>query len=302
MAPIFMKTISELGEFGLIDLLARGLRPGKDVLAGIGDDCAVIRYTRGKYLLWTTDLLFAGRHFLDEAKPYQIGWKSLAVSISDIAAMAGLPKYALVFIGLPPNKSLAYAREIYRGISDLAQKYAVQIVGGDTNSFDRLVIGTTVLGWAEKSYLTLRSGARPGDLICVSGPLGRGPKIHLSFLPRVKEARRIKKRFGATAMLDISDGLLGDFRHIAEQSGAGGEIYLADIPTVPGVSKEEALVSGEEFELVFTAAAKKAEAVRQAGFFVVGRVAEKSRGVKVFLPNGRRYRPADAGYDHFRRT
>ncbi len=293
------KSLKNIGEFGLIDLLTKGLKPGREVLAGVGDDCAVIKYRRNQYLLWTTDLLFSGVHFTKNASPYSIGWKAMAVSISDIAGMAGIPKYGLVFIGLPPKTPVSYSKEIYRGISELAGKYRVKIVGGDTNAFEKLVIGTTVLGVVEKKYLTLRSGAKPGDLICVSGPLGKGEKTHLSFLPKVEEARRIKRLFSATAMIDISDGLLSDFNRIAEQSRVGGKILLSQIPCVSNIRPGEALTSGEEFELIFTVKPKYGKAVCKAGFFVVGKINNLSCGIKVFNASGRLYKPGRPGYNHF---
>jgi thiamine-monophosphate kinase len=291
--------LNDLGEFGLIDLLTKGFKPDKEVRVGVGDDCAVLKYRRNEYLLWTTDALFSGVHFTEDASPYEIGWKALAVSISDIAAMAGIPKYGLVFVGLPPKTTISYSRELYRGISELAGKYRVKIAGGDTNAFDKLVIGTTVLGTVEKKYLTLRSGAQPGDLICVSGPLGKGKKTHLSFLPKVRQARRIKRLFSATAMIDISDGLLSDFTRIAERSRTGGKIFLSQIPCVFNIRPEEALTSGEEFELLFTVKPKYGKAVCGAGFFVVGKVTGLSCGVKVFDVSGRLYKPGRAGYNHF---
>ncbi|MCX5642869.1 MAG: thiamine-phosphate kinase [Candidatus Omnitrophica bacterium] len=294
-----MKKLSGLGEFGLINFLTKDFKPGREVITGVGDDCAVLKYRRNEYLLWTTDLLLAGVHFTEDASPYEIGWKALAVSISDIAAMAGIPKYGLVFVGLPPKITVSYTREIYRGITELAEKYRVKIVGGDTNAYDKLVIGTTVIGVVEKKYLTLRSGAQPGDLVCVSGPLGKGEKTHLSFLPKVKEARKIKRLFSATAMIDISDGLLSDFTRIAEKSRVGGKIFLSQIPCASNIRPEEALASGEEFELLFTARPEYGKAICEAGFFVVGRVTGRSSGIKVFNAAGNLYQPGRPGYNHF---
>jgi len=291
--------LNNLGEFGLINLLTKDFKPDKEVLVGVGDDCAVLKYRRNEYLLWTTDLLFSGVHFTKNASPYEIGWKALAISISDIAAMAGIPKYGLVFVGLPPKITVSYSREIYRGISELAGKYRVKIVGGDTNAFDKLVIGTTVMGVVEKKYLTLRSGAQPGDLICVSGPLGKGKKTHLSFLPKVQQARQIKRLFSATAMIDISDGLLSDFTRIAGESKVGGKIFLSQIPCVPGIKPEETLTSGEEFELLFTVKPKYGKTVCKARFFVVGKVTSRSSGIKTFDASSNLYKPGQTGYNHF---
>ncbi|MFH0795576.1 MAG: thiamine-phosphate kinase, partial [Candidatus Omnitrophota bacterium] len=294
-----VKTLTDLGEFGLITLLTKSFNPTKDVMVSVGDDCAVLKYSAKEYLLWTTDLLLEGVHFTKSAPAYRIGWKALAVSLSDIAAMAGKPRYALVFVGLPAKSPFSYAKEIYRGIADLAQRYGVQVVGGDTNAYEKVVIGTTVLGVVKKKHLTLRSGSRPGNLICVSGHLGRGKETHLSFLPKVKEAGEIKRRFSATAMIDISDGLLSDFTRIAEQSKVGGRIFLAEIPAIKGISKEEALTSGEEFQLLFTVRPDQEKAVKKAGFFIVGEVTRKSSGIRVLCPDGRPYRPSTSGFNHF---
>ncbi|MFH2068710.1 MAG: thiamine-phosphate kinase [Candidatus Omnitrophota bacterium] len=293
------KSLKNIGEFGLINLLTKGFKPDKEVLVGVGDDCAVIKYRRNEYLLWTTDLLFSGVHFTEDTSPYEIGWKALAISISDIAAMAGIPKYGLVFVGLPSKTTISYSREIYRGISELAGKYRVKIVGGDTNAFEKLVIGTTVLGIVEKKYLTLRSGAQPGDLICVSGPLGKGEKTHLSFRPKIRQARRIKRSFSATAMIDISDGLLSDFTRIAEKSRVGGKIFLSQIPCVSNIRPEKALTSGEEFELLFTVNPEYGKEVCEADFFVVGKVTGRSSGIRTFDASGRLYKPGRTGYNHF---
>ncbi len=296
-----MTKLWQWGEFPLIKLLTKGFKAGNGVVVSVGDDCAVLTYTPKEYLLWTSDLLFEGVHFLKDAPPSAIGHKALAVSLSDIAAMAGKPLYCQVFVGLPSSASVAYCREIYRGISQLAKRYGVKIVGGDTNAFEKLVIGTTVLGVVEKDYLTLRNGAAPGDLICLSGKIGKGKETHLSFLPKVKEARKIKRLLCPTAMIDLSDGLLSDFTRIAEESHVGGRIFLEQIPAVAGVKKEEALISGEEFELLFTVKPKMRKKVLKAGFFLVGEVTKRKDGIKTIDNKGKPFLPPSPGYNHFKR-
>ena len=186
-----MKKLQDIGEFGLIKRIADKEKiSDKDVVVGIGDDTAVLKYKKNLYLLLTTDMLVEDVHFNQKATPFQIGWKALAVNISDIAAMGGIPKYGLVSLGLKKNTSLKFVDELYRGIKTIAKRFDVQIVGGDTVSSSKLVINIALTGEVEKKYLTLRKGAKIGDKIYVTGRLG-GSIIgkHLSFIPRVKEAR-----------------------------------------------------------------------------------------------------------------
>lgn len=297
-----METLADLGEFGLIRHLAGMLKkPPAAVRTGIGDDCAVIRQAGGRYLLWTVDILLEGRHFTADAPPRAVGRKALAVSLSDVAAMGGKPRQALVFAGIPPATPPGTVLELYRGVAALADRFRVAVIGGDTSASEKMVIGTTVLGEVERKYLTLRSGARPGDLVCVTGRLGRGAERHLSFTPRVREGRRLVRTLRPSAMIDISDGLLGDFSRIAEQSGTGGRLWLEKLPCAPGVKPEEALASGEEFELLFTVAPGREKAVADCGCALIGEVTGPENGVTVLDGAGRAFREP-AGYDHFRRA
>lgn len=295
-----METLAELGEFGLIRRLAGLLdRPPDTVIKGIGDDCAVIAGRPGYCLLWTVDLLFEGRHFTADAPARAIGRKALAVSLSDIAAMGGRPRFALVTAGWPATTDPARLEEIYRGLAALAARFGVAIIGGDTNAADRLVIGTTVIGEVETGRLTLRSGARPGQLVCVSGPLGRGGDHHLRFTPRVREARRLVRRLQPTAMIDISDGPLADFTRIAEQSGVGGCLRLADLPCARGADPRAALVAGEQFELLFTLPRERAADLVPLGMTVIGETGDRAAGIRVLDEHGRPLPAVAGGYDHF---
>ena len=258
------KKLKDIGEFGLIKRIAEAERIfDKEVIVGIGDDAAVIKYKEGRYLLLTTDMLIENIHFDKKATPFQIGYKSLAVNISDIAAMGGIPKYALVGLGLKKETSVKFVDEIYRGIRSLAKKFKVKILGGDTVASSKMVINITLSGEVEKKYLTLRNGAKIGDKIYVTGALG-GSILgkHLSFIPRVKEARYLVKNLHPTSMIDISDGLLSDLKRVCEASKVGAKIYQEKIPLSKGVislakkKKEDpyqlALTGGEDFELLFT--------------------------------------------------
>ncbi len=250
-----MKKLKDIGEFGLINRIAEKEKVlDKEVILGIGDDAAVIKYKKGRYLLLTTDMLIEGVHFNKKATPFQIGWKALATNISDIAAMGGIPKYALVSLGLKKEISVKFVDEIYRGIRTLAKKFKVTILGGDTVSSPKIVVNIVLSGEVEKNYLTLRKGAQIGDKIYITGALG-GSILgkHLSFIPRVKEARYLVKNLHPTSMIDISDGLLSDLKRICEASEVGAKIYQKKIPlSKEAVSLENALTAGEDFELLFT--------------------------------------------------
>jgi len=226
--------LENIGEFGLIEKIAKGTKTNKSVIKGIGDDAAVLEWTKDRYLLATADMLIEDRHFKRGASPQDIGWKALCCGISDIAAMGGEPRWALVSCGLPKGLAVRYADGIYSGLKKAAGRFGVNIVGGDTNASDKIILDVTVLGEVKKEDLVLRSGARVGDLIFVTGELGgsiRGK--HLDFTPRIKESQILVKDFKINSMIDLSDGLSSDLNHILEQSAAGAIIYEYLIPRSP---------------------------------------------------------------------
>lgn len=307
-----MKRIGDTGEFALIRSFRAKTRRGPSVRVGIGDDTAVLRPAPGKELLFTTDMLIEGKHFrLSEATARQIGRKALAVNISDIAAMGGVPTCAVVALGLPARLPKKFAVDLYEGIRALADDFGVSVVGGDTNGSDKLVVAVTLLGECERGRALLRSGARPGDVIFVSGELGGSypSKKHLDFTPRVKEALFLAKNFKVGAMMDLSDGLAGDLRRIAEESGVGAVLLKEAIPVsraARGVAG--ALADGEDFELLFTLpvpdAARLMAAEISAGvgtFRPVGKIVEKKRGLTLIDLAGKRVPLGAGGFDHFRR-
>lgn len=252
----FVMKISQLGEFGLIDLLAKYAPVSKTVIKGIGDDAAVLPYTKDKYLLLTTDMLAQEEHFTLRMPPRLIGHKALGSNISDIAAMGGLPTFAVVSIGIPKDLSVRFIEEVYRGIQATARDFNVSIVGGDTIKMDKIVINVALLGEVEKKYLVTREGAKAGDWIFVTGPLGGSLASgrHLNFTPRLAQGRFLVENFKPSAMIDISDGLAGDLNHILRTSRVGARLDRAVIPRNKGVSISQALGDGEDFELLFTLA------------------------------------------------
>jgi len=250
------------GELDYIRWL-RGRTPAHPrVAVGPGDDCAVIRLADGGQLLFSCDMLLEGSCFrLAEAGPRRVGRKALAVKLSDIAAMAGRPLAAEVSIGLPRQGGLAIAEEFYLGLREMADAFDTPLVGGDTNSWEGpLVVNVAIVGEPTGRGPVLRSGAQPGDWLFVTGPLGgsiRGK--HLDFVPRVREAIALHACTNLKAMIDLSDGLAADVRHLQEESGCGVVLHAAAIPISDDARRlddgvpllDHALGDGEDFELLF---------------------------------------------------
>ena len=292
--------LSEIGEFGLIERLKKSIKIDSSVIEGSGDDCAVLKFDRNRYQLFTCDMITEGVDFLAKDKPELIGRKALAVSMSDIAACGGIPRYCLVSLGIPKNISVEKIDKISRGMFNLAREYKVNIVGGDLSRANRLTIDVSMLGIVEKKNLCLRSGAKIGDIIFVTGELG-GSILgkHLRFIPRLKEARFLVKNFKVNAMIDISDGLSQDLGHILKQSKVGAIIYEDLIPlNRQARSFREALFMGEDFELLFTLSHKEAKRLlkKNTGLFkpigeitdqkYVLRLVEKRNKEKIIRPKG----------------
>lgn len=262
-----------MNEFELIARLIPTLPVNKTVVAGAGDDCAALDLgIPAQLLLFKTDAVVEGIHFTPETPPEKIGRKALARNLSDIAAMAGTPTAAVVTLGLQKGFSPERVEAIYSGLNELARAHGVAIVGGETTATSGpLFISVALLGTVSREKLIRRGGAKPGDAIFVTGELGGSLQgKHLDFEPRLAEARWLASQFDIHAMLDISDGLAGDIRHILNASGVGAELHAAAIPISRAAklnAREEssakppllaALTDGEDFELLFTVAAKDA--------------------------------------------
>jgi thiamine-monophosphate kinase len=262
-----------MNEFDLIARLTKSLPTNETVLAGAGDDCAVLDFgLPDKLILFKTDAVVEGFHFTKETPPEKIGRKALARGLSDIAAMAGTPVAALVTIALPENFEPEFVEKIYDGLNALAEKSGVAIVGGETTTNrGGILISIALIGTVARGKQVLRSGAKIGDAIFVTGELGGSlTEKHLAFEPRLAEARWLAEKFSVHAMIDLSDGLAGDLPHVLKASGVGAELLKPAIP----VSREAklaarkspsakpafaaALTDGEDFELLFTVAAKSA--------------------------------------------
>ena len=301
--------LKDIGEIGFIRHLARKVRYDKTVIKGIGDDTAVIRWTKDKYLLYTCDISIEGVHFrLKHATPYQIGHKALGRNISDIAAMGGVPRYAVVSVGIHPGMPASFADSLYKGMAGLAKKFKINIVGGDTSSSEKLVVDVSLIGEVEKKNLVLRSGAKKGDVILVTGAIGGSIKgHHLDFTPRIAEARALVKNFRVNSMIDISDGLVLDLWRILDASRLGARIHESLVPvSKEAASFEKAVTDGEDFELLFTMNPQEAKRLFRYWFdrmktpvTLIGEVLDKKAGYRLVTEDGKEKKLRAKGYLHF---
>ena len=246
--------LRELGEDRLIAQLVKGLSARRDVIVGPGDDCAVLRSSkRQEYLLFKTDCVVEGVHFLPNEKPGAVGWKAMMRTLSDFAAMSGQPQYALVTLLAPAVREVKWMTQLYHGLRRAGARFEVAIVGGETsNTSGPIVVSLSALGRVEKARCTLRRGGKPGDLLFVTGQLGgSGKGGHLRFTARIEEARWLTRHFRVHAMMDLSDGLGADLPRLAKASGTGFEIDESAIPRRSGCSVSEAINDGEDYELLF---------------------------------------------------
>ncbi len=302
----FMK-LSQIGEFGLIKEIQKGIRLSSRVIKGIGDDAAVIRPRTGKRLLVTTDMMAEGVHFTTAMDPLAIGHKALATNISDIAAMGGTPTCAVIAFGAPSGIGLKPVMDIFQGIKNTARRFKIDVVGGDTIKTNRIVINITLLGEAFPQQLVYRSGAKPGDVIFVTGALGDSLKSgrHLKFVPRLKESQYLVKNWKPSSMIDISDGLVADLGHILEMSQVGAVLEEGLIPCHAQASLTQALYDGEDYELLFTLPRVQARQMLsrpQAGFsfYPIGEILTSKENLLLQKRNGRRQILNRKGFEHFK--
>jgi len=331
--------ITEIGEFGLIESIRKNciaLREG--VVKGIGDDCAVYESSPGRVFLLTTDMLVEDVHFLlSSITPFQLGRKAIAVNLSDIAAMGGNPLLALISLGIPPERAVEEIHELYRGMRDICGRYAVSIVGGDTvAAHGTLIINVCLIGEADEREVLYRSGARPGDKIYLAGVVGdsaaglailRGEitapeslaahflKAHNEPDPLIETGRTIAASRLASAMIDLSDGLVADLGHIAEESGVGSLLFEDKIPLsheLKGLTNyaditplDFALSGGEDYALLVTVPAENTREFEQAcqrkgisSLFQVGEI-QQGKGIRIRHEDGSVEELVHKGFDHF---
>ncbi len=295
--------VKDIGEFGLIKRLTGALPSGNGVVKGPGDDCAVLEYKTGEYLLFTCDMLVEGEDFASGEDLFMAGRKAIAVSISDIAACGGSPAWCLVSLGLPAGAKVKDIDALYNGMKKTASKFAVSIVGGDISKAPKLTIDVSMIGTVKKERLVLRGGARPKDIIFVTGDFGGSIKgKHLSFDPRVEEASFLTGKFKPSAMIDVSDGLSQDLGHILDESGVGAVIFEDMIPLNKNASGiGDALCSGEDFELLFTLKpGPAAKLIKYSSVFKpIGEIVAREEGFSMIDGKGSRRRIEKKGFRHF---
>jgi thiamine-monophosphate kinase len=331
--------VSELGEFGLIELLAdivdRTKNPQanswQQLLIGIGDDSAAWK-CENPIQLATTDSLVQNMHFyLNITKWEELGWKAIAVNLSDIAAMGGIPKYALISLALPGELETDCVESLYKGMTQIANQFGVAIVGGNVASASKTMISVTVLGNLESTSALTRLAAVAGDQVAVTGYLGlsaaglRMLKQHLKFdvettqllreahltpMPRIDEGQILLHR-GVKAAIDISDGLLADLTHICQASKVGARIRQNELPIHPALKKnfksdylQLALSGGEDYELLFTASSQiinRLKKVMPCPTTVIGEITQGEPGqVTLIDADGKIIPWQKAGWEHFK--
>jgi thiamine-monophosphate kinase len=337
-----METLGDIGEFGFIErIAAKGLTREEGVVCGVGDDCAVLSLDSQRVLLLTSDLMVEDVHFrLKATSPQDLGHKLLAVNLSDVAAMGGDPRDAVVSVAAPADLDVSYLDGIYEGLHACARRFGTNVVGGDTTrSPGPLVLNLALTGEASVDRVCYRSGARVGDLVYVSGTLGdsaAGLELvlgeeaaigqderegllgrHHRPEPRVGLGKRLSASGAVTAMIDLSDGVASDLRHICEQSrvSATGEEDL--VPLSPALQSfcgatgtdpvTPALSGGEDYELLFTVDPARLDQLDGIAadrdvppHCRIGEITEGPVDVLLVGRGGRRARLAASGFDHFR--
>lgn len=330
--------LKELGEFKFIDRIAEGCLVRKEgVIRAIGDDCCVFKTPDGRVTLLTTDMLVEDIHFLRHSiPPYQLGRKSLAVNISDIAAMGGVPGEAVISIAIPATVEVEYLDEVYEGMKSIARQFDVNLLGGDTTSSPQhLVINIALVGWAAEDEVLYRSGAKAGDVIFLTGAVGSSAagldlivgersfanrdallEAHYNPIPQIKEGRIIAGLKVANSLIDVSDGVASDLGHLCEESGVGAVIRESEIPVTDAFriycrefhrDREHLMLHvGEDYILLGTVPEESAdrlkEALKSAGcrFYPIGEIIAGS-GILLERPDGSTREIAASGFDHFRK-
>ena len=311
--------LKDIGEIKLIERISGKIKLDASVIRGIGDDAAVIAWPHrvtgrlkrmcGRYLLYTCDMLVEDVHFtLSGATPFQIGWKAMARNLSDIAAMGGVGRYAVVSLGTDPGRRVSFIDGIYEGIRAVCGRFKVNIVGGDMSKSKKTVISISLIGEVERRKLVTRSGATPGDLIFVTGSFGGSIKRkHLNFIPRISEARLLVNNFRISSMIDVTDGLILDLSRILDRSRAGARIHQSLIPlSEEAVSFKEAVTCGEDFELLFTMAPGEARRFLKTSLVkmntpvtLIGEVTDRRDGFTLVTDDAVEIKVDPKGYLHF---
>lgn len=343
--------ISEIGEFGLIARINEIIQPYRDslIIKAIGDDAAVYAPVEGKVQVVTTDALIEGVHFdLSFVSMRSLGWKAMVVNLSDLAAMLATPRYALITIAIPRKISVEMIEDLYIGIKLACNEFNFSLIGGDTTTtFGNLAISVTLIGEADRDTIPYRDGAKIGDYICVTGSLGlsyAGLKIllrekkklieaedkqnfkpnfkpffkaiekHLRPVPRLDIAYKLRElKVKVNSMIDLSDGLSSDLKHICRQSNVGAEIYETSLPVddiVKKIAKDEfnedylpyVLNGGEDYELLFTVPESELKKLDNlyTDVKVIGRILDREQGIKLIKLDRTEIDIESGGWNHFK--
>jgi thiamine-monophosphate kinase len=275
-----------MSELDIIEGLRRRARPSKSIALGIGDDCAIYRPRPHEELLFTTDQSIEGVHFLSNQPPSIIGHNALARSLSDIAAMGGEPRFCLVSLAVPPERGKTFVDAFYRGLMSLARRTGTVLAGGDLAHSGKIYCDVMVCGSIARGQALRRSGARPGNLLYVSGRLGKpwGRRIR----PRLALGLSLRNR--ATSCMDLSDGLSLDLHRLCLESGVAAVVDR--VPIIRGATLDRALHGGEDYELLFTLPPRKSP---PRGTTLIGSIVKGRAGIVDFQDQPLTPR----GYDHF---
>ena len=249
-----MGSVRELGEDRLLAQIFPQLKPNSRVVAGAGDDCAVVKFRGAKeWLLLKTDCVVEGIHFVVGSSARAVGWKAMMRSLSDFAAVSGVPQFALITLVIAGRKQVTWVRDLYRGLNRAARYFDVTIVGGETSDTAcPTVVVVSVAGFVEPDRCILRSGGKGNDDLFVTGKLGGSiRRRHLNFVARIEEARWLTANFKVHAMMDLSDGLGTDLPRLAKASKVGFSIDQSAVPVSHGCTIEQAISDGEDYELLF---------------------------------------------------
>jgi thiamine-monophosphate kinase len=258
--------LQRVGEDRLLAQILPHLPHGRKVIAGAGDDCAVVDLGgKGELTLLKTDCVVEGVHFSAKADAESIGWKAMARTLSDFAAMSGVPQFALVTLIAPRTTKVIWVKKLYRGLNKAAQKFGVMIVGGETSSTrGPIVVSVSAIGFTEKDRWVSRAAGKVGDALFVTGRLGGSMRSHhLRFTPRIAESRWLTKNFSIHAMMDLSDGLGADLPRLARASKVGFKIDVKKLPRAPGATIDNAINDGEDYELLFAISPRESDRLQK---------------------------------------
>jgi len=323
-----VKKLSDIGERQIIKKISEIITPGNEII-GIGDDCAVLELDSENYFLITTDMINKKTHILDKMTPFQIGWFSVAINLSDIASMGGKPLGVVLSLGLPDSLNIDFVEELMKGADKCATIYKTSIVGGDTKKNPSITISGTAFGRVEKVKILRRKGAKPGDVIAVTGNLGKSAAGWLSYkkknyddrilsglfepIPRVLEGIKLSDEKIVSCCMDVSDGLSSSLYQLKEVNNLGFEIYKDKLP----ISKklvdiidsdidifDYILHYGGDYELLFTLSEKNVDRARavlegiECNMSVIGRVTKNDN--IVFFDGKSRNILENRGFEHFK--